>query len=53
VENPDQLISAVKIIEKGIDDRLLNEMVQIAKENTWKEKKKVILGDIRRGLARA
>jgi hypothetical protein len=52
VENSRQLISAIKNIEKGVDDGLLNEMVQIAKENTWKEKEKVILGDIRRGLAR-
>jgi glycosyltransferase involved in cell wall biosynthesis len=50
VENPDQLISAVKRIEERVDYRLLKDMVQIAKENTWKEKEKVILGDIRRGL---
>jgi glycosyltransferase involved in cell wall biosynthesis len=51
VENADQLIAAVRKVDKGLDDRLLNEMVQIARQNTWHEKEKVILEDIRNGLS--
>lgn len=50
VEDSKQFVSAVKAIESGSESRLLEEMVQIAKKNTWEEREKVILGDLRDGL---
>jgi glycosyltransferase involved in cell wall biosynthesis len=50
VENAEQLIDAVRKIDSVLDDRLRTEMIQIARQNTWKEKEKVILEDIRAGL---
>ena len=47
VENSKEWVAAVKTIEAGIDDRFFQEMKQIAGENTWEEREKVILDDIR------
>lgn len=50
VENSKQFVSAVKRIEISSDDQLLKEMVQVAKKNTWKERERIILEDIRNNL---
>lgn len=50
VEDSKQFVSAVRSIENGSNPPLLEEMKRIAAENTWEEREKMILRDIRNGM---
>lgn len=51
VEEAAEFVSAVRGVEKSRDDQILHEMVEVARMNTWEEREKLILQDLRENLA--